>query len=207
VSALCFLDTETTGVHPNRRPWEIAMILRDDMGQREVSIFVGDPDLSDADSFGLKIGRFYERHPQYRGGGNPYSPHFGSDRWEGLRLYPERRAAGIVESWTRGAHIVGAVPSFDTETLSALLRRNELIPAWHYHLIDVEALAVGYLAGQSSVSGVGVTDPRAGNLPWKSDDLSAMCGVEPPTEDERHTALGDARWAMRLYDKIMGDLS
>lgn len=49
---------------------------------------------------------------------------------------------------------------------------------------------------------VGVADEIG--LPWKSDDLSRACGVEPPTEDERHTALGDARWVMRLYDAITG---
>jgi hypothetical protein len=29
------------------------------------------------------------------------------------------------------------------------------------------------------------------------------CGVKPPTEQERHTALGDTRWAMRLYDAVV----
>lgn len=25
-----------------------------------------------------------------------------------------------------------------------------------------------------------------------------------PSEGDRHTALGDARWAMRIYDAVMG---
>lgn len=41
-------------------------------------------------------------------------------------------------------------------------------------------------------------------LPWKSDNVSRVCGVEPPSEQERHTAMGDALWAMRLYDRISG---
>jgi hypothetical protein len=40
------------------------------------------------------------------------------------------------------------------------------------------------------------------SLPWKSHDLSAILGVESAVEDE-HTALGDARWAMRVYDAVM----
>lgn len=38
----------------------------------------------------------------------------------------------------------------------------------------------------------------------RSDDLSRACGVEPPSEEERHTALGDARWVQRWYDHILG---
>lgn len=29
-------------------------------------------------------------------------------------------------------------------------------------------------------------------------------GVQPPSEQDRHTALGDALWAQRLYDAITG---
>ncbi|HTE66667.1 MAG TPA: hypothetical protein VK736_10485, partial [Candidatus Binatia bacterium] len=79
-------------------------------------------------------------------------------------------------------------------------------PAWHYHLIDVEALAVGWLSGLRSETTL-ATGAYAGfvpSLPWDSDDLSRACGVEPASEAERHTALGDARWAMRLYDAIVG---
>jgi hypothetical protein len=32
---LCFVDTETTGVHPGRRAWEVAIIRRDPDGYEE----------------------------------------------------------------------------------------------------------------------------------------------------------------------------
>jgi hypothetical protein len=32
-------------------------------------------------------------------------------------------------------------------------------------------------------------------------------GVESASEDERHTAMGDVRWVMRMYDAIMGSAS
>jgi hypothetical protein len=196
-----FLDTETDGVHPGRKAWEVAMIRRDDDGERATQFYV-EIDLSTADPFGLKVGRFYERHPLGR-----YLS--GLDSALGTSTLSPTHAAMRVARWTHGAHIVGAVPNFDTEVLANLLRAEYLTPAWHYHLIDVENLAVGFLHGASRPVGTVVPDfvTEALALPWKSDDLSRACGVEPPGDDERHTALGDARWAMRLYDKITGGTS
>lgn len=193
---LVFIDTETTGLHADRRPWEIAMIRRDsEHGQRQRTIQIEDVDLSTAELIGLNIGRFYDRHVMH----NFLGPIALAAHRERGFLVKEREAARIVEEWTRGAHIVGAVPNFDTETLAAMLRRHGLCPSWHYHLIDVESLAVGWLhAKGASAEG----SPDALSLPWKSDALSRTCGVEPPTEEERHTAMGDAQWAMRLYDRI-----
>ena len=41
-------------------------------------------------------------------------------------------------------------------------------------------------------------------LPWRSDDLSAALGVEAVSPEERHTAMGDALWAKRIYDRVVG---
>lgn len=183
---IAVIDCETDGVHPGRKPWEIAIIRREPDGTEiEWQAFV-EIDLSAADPFGLRVGRFYERHPFGR------LVSTGDDGGVGDALYPTQAAINVAQL-THGAHIVGAVPNFDTETLAPLLRGHGLIPAWHYHLIDIEALAVGFLAGR----GEPVTPP------WKSDDLSLALGVEPSPEDERHTALGDAKWAMRVYDAVM----
>lgn len=214
MTPIVFLDTETDGVHPGRKVWEVAMIRRDDAGRRETSFFV-DIDLSTADPFGLKVGRFYERHPLGRQLSAAYSndhaasPVWESADWRERNGIPRIAAAAMrVARWTHGAHIVGAVPNFDTEVLATLLRANGLTPSWHYHLIDVEALAVGWINGvgmQAVNDGViAAADLTKTAPPWKSDDLSRAVGVEPPAEDERHTALGDARWAMRLYDAITG---
>lgn len=93
----------------------------------------------------------------------------------------------------------------ETTTLDPMLRRHGLIPAWSYHVVDVSAMALGWLNGRGAAAEHGATDPRLPvTPPWKSDDLSLMCGVEPPGEDDRHTALGDARWALRWYDKLTG---
>lgn len=189
---LAFVDCEATGVHPERRAWEIAVIRREVDGREKEDVWqVSDIDLSQADPFGLNVGRFYERHTHYSG-----RPH-------GVSSFPEHTVARFVEQATRGAHLVGLVPSFDAETLDPMLRRHQLVPAWHYHLIDVEAMAVGWLNGRHAMAEYGATDPRLPiRPPYKSDDLSLMCGVQPPVDDERHTALGDARWAMRWFDAL-----
>lgn len=202
MTPICFADTETDGVHPGRKPWEIALIRRDEHGEREVSFFV-DIDLSTADSFGLRVGRFYDRHPWGRviaglDNGDPVAS------WADPNFKTQLDAARLVAQWTHGTHLVGAVPNFDAEVFDRLLRAHGLCPGWHYHLIDVEALAVGYAAGAGKE--VVYADGSRGPLrpPWKSDSLMQVIGVESPTEEERHTALGDARWAMRAYDAVMG---
>jgi hypothetical protein len=43
---------------------------------------------------------------------------------------------------------VEAFASYDGHSGGSMLRRHQLTPAWHHHLIDVENLAVGYLAAQ-----------------------------------------------------------
>ena len=203
MTPIVFIDTETTSLRPDRRAWEVGMIRRADhrdAGQ-EISFFIhiDDIDLPNADPFALDVGRFWQRHPlavtDARVG---YDVHDFEDTsmWSTLRgeVLDAGTAAQVVRLWTHGAHLVGSVPNFDAEVLAALLRDNWLTPTWHYHLIDVENLAVGWLAGR----GESVLPP------WKSDDLTRRLGVEPATEQERHTALGDARWAMRIYDKVMG---
>ncbi len=182
---LCFIDTETTSLRPDRRAWEIAVILRrpghpDD--ERCWFIDVADLDLGNANLGSLRIGRFFERHPQYCG--DP-GPHDHRAEYDVLRE---------VEALTRNAYLVAAVPSFDAEVLGTRMRACGICPAWHYHLQDFGTLVAGYLAGQ------GKSVPA---LPWEPEDLSRLIGVEPPGEAERHTAVGDARWAARVWDAVL----
>jgi DNA polymerase III epsilon subunit-like protein len=173
---LCAIDTETTSLGPDRRPWEIAVLYRETDGTYEDFVAqVWDVDLSNADPASLKFGKFYERHIRYRA---VYEP---------VPWLREEEAAKHIERITRGATIVGANPSFDTECLSAMLRRHGLIPAWHYRLMDVEALTAGHLGRE------------VGGLAACAEAL----GIPFP-ESEQHTALGDARAALAIYDAILG---
>lgn len=202
---ICFIDTETTSLRPDRRAWDIGMIMRDENGvdiETQFYVSLVDLNLEDADPFSLDVGRFWDRHPHAEsvrdGGAIPYHV-WSLDREGGAWAVPEGAvvsapdAAAIVAAWTHRAHIVGAVPNFDADVLAALLRDNWLTPTWHYHLIDVETLAVGALAARFQVVAP----------PWKPDDLTRRLGVDPPSTTDRHTALGDARWARDVYDAVM----
>jgi hypothetical protein len=177
MSALVFMDTETTGLALTDDIWEFAGIRRrDDGSQAELHLFI------------RHDGRKCQKLPES----------FKIDhqnRYDPEKSVSQAYAAAMIAAFMGGkAHIVGAVPNFDTERITLLLGRFNIKPDWHYHLIDVENLAVGFLA-------------RAGtdvSLPWDSDELSTKLGIDPPT-DARHTAMGDALWAMAMYDRVMGD--
>lgn len=191
MSGLVFMDTETTGLSLDDDVWDFAAIVRASTGDVEVQFFI-EHDLEKAAQLPESFRADHDR------------------RYDPARAYSPAAAAVAIASLTKGAHIVGAVPNFDTERLALLLRANDLRPAWHYHLIDVETLAVGAMAGRwaqahacSAETGMAVEDgPFSIPLPWNSDVLSAAYGVTPPTGD-RHTAIGDARWCRDLYDAVM----
>jgi DNA polymerase III epsilon subunit-like protein len=183
--SVAFIDTETTGLHPVLNPvWDIAVIVDDVEHSWQVKL---PRDLPVGD--GLDVPHITEWVLE-------------NTRWRSVydddsAMHP-RDSAHRFATLVAGRHLVGAVPSFDEERLRAMhIAYVSGVPAptsfpWHYHLVDVEAMAVGYLAAK------GIATP----LPWKSHDLSAALGVVVPVEDE-HTALGDARWAKLLYEAMV----
>lgn len=190
---LAFVDTETTGLDPEQHEvWEVGLILRDNEGVEVEYLWQLPVDLGRAEAMALKVGDFYGRRwPDGIGRENVRVAMTG--RWErGLaksRLSEHQvpEFAQLFAELTHGAHLVGAVPSFDDAFLKRLLRANGACPGWSYHLVDVEALAAGI-----------VQQPP----PWDSSDLSRWVGVDPD-EFEKHTALGDARWAKAIFDAVM----
>ncbi|MEN4464278.1 hypothetical protein LT337_33125 (plasmid) [Mycolicibacterium fortuitum] len=179
---VAFLDTETTGRDRFRRPWEIAIIRRDHTDERAVTIFVAlaDLDLDHADPEALDVSKFYDRHPQFDG-------KLSTDSL----LCSGAEAAAMVHAWTHRARVYGVVPSFDTECLDQLLHRHHLEASWHFQPWDMAVYASGYLAGRG-------LPPQ-----YSSETTSRACGVEPPQGKDRHTAMGDALWVKRWYDKIV----
>lgn len=173
---LVFIDTETTSLRPDRRVWDIGMVVREpDKPDWEHGRFIhsDDLDLGNADPMSLKIGRYYERHPHAKS--------------RALKVQSEYEALCFVEEYTRGAILVGAVPNFDAEVLAARMRANGICPSWHYHLVDVETLAAGALS----------LPP-----PWDFDTVLAAYSLTYD-EADRHTALGDARMVRDLYDAVL----
>lgn len=187
---IVFLDTETTGLALDDDIWEVAAIRRDPDGREtEHHLFI--------------------RHDQDKCDRLPDS--FKADhlrRWDFERSVDPGDAAAYLDPLLSDGrpHVVGAVPNFDTERLALLLRAHGFEPGWHYHLIDVETLAVGWLLGQTiGERNVGLAVPAAG-LPWDSDALSKAVGIAPPVVT-RHTAMGDAQWARAIFDRITGGIN
>lgn len=183
---IAIVDIESTSLRPDRRAWEIAIILRrPGQPDHEQSWFVEwhDLDLGNADLKSLEFGRFYERHPQ----GKRNVPY-------GYALPPSEEDVLLqVEELTRGAILMGSNPSFDAETLAARMRAHGICPSWNYHLEDLPTMAKGWLYG------TGRPLPET----WKSDQISLACGVNPEKYD-RHTALGDCEWIRDLYGIVTG---
>ena len=198
-SPLVFLDTETLGLGLDDPIWEIALIRRETDGAETEHHFLlarpnNAPLTAPADFPEPFASDFAAR---YSIDDPDYTEH--GDLIPILRyLFRDR------------PHVVGAVPNFDTERIAHQLG----VSGWHHHLIDVENLAVGWMAGKefgyrqgydaaSSTDEVIWPPFRPPVLPWDSDALSAAVGVDPE-RFPRHTALGDARWAKAIYDSVMG---
>ncbi len=175
---IAFTDTETLGLDPDKHAiWEVGLVLYDPErrtveGEHLWQIVVDGEQVAAGDPIGMEIGGFDKRYDST------------------TASVPDRFLAEFI-ALTTGAHLAGAVVSFDEERLRRMALRHGHKPGWHYHIIDVEAMALGALAAH------GESFP----LPWKSDPLSARFGVEV-SEDDRHTALGDARWALRLFQSL-----
>lgn len=205
---LVFLDTETTGLAPDSDVWEYGAILRS--GSSNDVEYHGFVQHDPAKCRTLPEPFLSDHHARY--------PRVACGQAPGLTRL---KAAEVLDMLTHGATIVGNVPAFDADHVLRLIRDAAGLPSraarWHYQLVDVEALAVGHLWAMLRCAGItpgilaalGVQPGEEFSVdmvealldpPWDSDLLSRACGVEPPGEGVRHTALGDARWARDLYD-------
>lgn len=200
MSLLVFMDTETTGLSIHDDIWEFAAVKRREDGtESTLHLFIEHDER-----------KCRQLPDSFR---SDHNARFPKDE---ASVASKSEAAKIIGAFfgTSRPHVIGAVPNFDTERVSRLLRIYGAVSRepWHYHLIDVENLAVGYLAGvaKRAIDEADMRGEEPPNVhferlspPWNSDDLSRACGIEPPTT-ARHTAMGDVKWAMALYDAITG---
>lgn len=198
MTPLLFVDVETTGLDPDRHElWEVALIRRDDDGDVEY-LWQLPVNLGWADPIALSIGKFYERHWTDSLNGNPLVINSGrsfADPPFQLLANPYGFAQAFAQA-THGGVFIAANPTFDASFLGPFLRRYEACPGWHYRLVCIESMAVGYLNAADRGG-----DPLP--IPWKGvSDLAERLGV-PVAEETKHSALADARKVRDLYDRVM----
>ena len=191
-SPLAFVDTETTHLDPRSGDvWEIAVIRRRQDGVDSEFVWQVRPDLAAADPAALKIGRFEERFAI-------------PDGWDALEFIPSGPPMRSLipemlfdlQEALSGAIVVGSNPGFDIAFLTKLLQAHGRKLPWHYRPIDIATLAAGYIYGHDR------DFMLRNDRPFSSYWVSREVGVEPPSREDAHTALGDARWARDLYDAV-----
>lgn len=193
MSIVVFVDTETTGLHPDiHKVWEVAAIRRDyAAGTRDVRVWQ------------LPLPSDHRRDPVADAVNG-----FATRRWGADDQTPVPTFLDEFIAFTDGAVLAGAVVSFDEERLRRMAWLWNREPRWHYHLADVENIAVGYLSAYLSDPCAHMSaEQRADMLelvrpPWRSDDLAAALGCSIP-EEERHTAMGDAAMAERMFEAVV----
>lgn len=200
MTLLAFVDCETTALGPLARPWEVAVILR---STEELDVPDGEwlyqveytpsrlPD--GTQSSALKVGGWGTRG--WGTGASVYR--------EALIEQDVATASGgewtIADSLNRlleGVVLIGVGPHFDAAVLSRMFRRHGLPDQpWHYAITDLKSATYGWAVARGMHP----------DLPMSSAELADLAGVEPARVEDRHTALGDARWAVRWWDALHDD--
>jgi hypothetical protein len=195
-TALCFTDTETTHLSADvGHAWEIAVIRRDPDGIETEYLWQLNIDLTDADPQSLDVGRYHQRYA-VPAGVEAIQVMSDGTHWK-LTL---AEMLFDFQDAVRDAILVGSNPGFDDRFLRKLMAANNRKVTWLYRPTCIANLAEGYLWRADPVW---VAEQQEKGL-ISSKALSRRLGVEPPTVDVAHTALGDARWARDVFLAVTG---
>lgn len=194
---IAVVDCETTGLNPTQdRVYEIAAIIRRP-GEPDVEHhwWIDLADLAHLDlsvdgpnATALRVGRFWDRHPQASLAGFVVASTTTEGTWTEMGVHREADVAAELAEILEGAALAGVqIGSFDAPFLAALLARHGLKPTWSYRHLELSSYA-------AAAAGLPVS-PGLGTL------LEAFgIAVDPA---QRHTALGDARLERDLYDAAL----
>lgn len=171
------VDVETSGLDPRVHELiEVGLVFEEDAGTEQVTFSLPfEPELASVDA--LRIN--------------------GWDRRGSRTEFPDRMesvaAAELLHERLHDVHLVGKNPTFDAAFLAAFIDSEiGAPPPWHHRLVDVGALAWGwYCAG-----------PEKWTQPPNVAKVAEMMGI-PIYDEVRHTALGDAAWAYRVFRTIV----
>ncbi|MCW2900734.1 MAG: hypothetical protein JWO67_2999 [Streptosporangiaceae bacterium] len=197
MTTLAFVDTETTHLSPELGDaWEIAVIRRDHDGVETEGLWQVRVPLEHAEEEALRISRYHERFGVPDGCDAISITSYGRPaRTARMRLSLPEMLFDFQEM-VQDAVLVGSNPGFDDRFLRKLLHAHGRKVGWHYRPTCIANLAEGYLWRDRPE----VMAQQKG--PLSSRWLSQQMGVELPTADVAHTALGDARWAKAVFDAV-----
>lgn len=210
----CVIDVESTGLYPEagHEPWEIGLIARDETDgtsrEREY-LWRIKPDLTNADPQALRIGGFYERTNGMLVDPVEHAANLAVKDAEPVWSDPSEVASELAFQLDNSI-VIGANPGFDKDFIRPFLRQHGQAYTAHYRPICVTTFAAGYLFGKSAATshiasgGIDLAFvPEALDPPWSSNAISVEVGVNPQ-DYERHSALGDCRWALAQLDAVIG---
>jgi hypothetical protein len=205
MSRIAFVDVETVTLDAGPDVmWEIGIITRDDNMPDSEWRFQLRPNMAKANPVSLEIGRFKERYELAgkRAQAIAWSPL--NDDAPATMTYGA--LALTLHTLLDGRSVFGICPSFDTLRIGLFLRKQwgdspTYRDPFHYQPHDVEDEVAGYLRALYVHAPQSATGPEVFAVPRPTELLAEAVGVVLKPED-KHTALGDARFARDLYDAV-----
>lgn len=181
-----FLDTETTGLDPDDEIWQLAYILETDKGEL-VKKFDGLIEHRTNPSPWVLGNTDYRKKLMPAAGGKSPSLYSLGEVLAKVKVkteYFDNPICGYMTksetpiSYGTPVYLVGAVPGFDDRIIR---RQSGIDPPWHYHIIDVEALIMGY---------------QGLLVPPSTAELEKITGVK---NSGAHDAMADAQHVRDLF--------
>jgi hypothetical protein len=212
---LAFIDTETTGLDAERHEiWEAAALVF--TGQTPTPIELDEP-LEKGQGYTItKRADGWEEHhwfvtPTQFGTSEPIALEIGHfrERFDFTKACMPNQFAAWFADLTWGKSLIGAIPSFDEERIRRLCKQWGVVYNWHYHLIDIESMMLGWLMGNTNGHQATGHAPfpeftLIDSFPFKHSQLLEPMGIIVP-ESEKHTALGDAKAVREAFMRIFGE--
>ncbi len=165
-----FVDTEATGLdHARHELTEVAWIVRFEDGREEERRYYPTHTTDGADDDALELTHYEER----------IAPRDKTPAKVWLTEFLDH---------AQGAVLVGAVPDFDARHLDLVCRKLGVEPTWDHHLLDVETLALPFIA-------------PGPEMPRSLAKTCAALGL-PHDKDQAHGALYDAQQARAVFDRV-----
>lgn len=169
---LVFIDTETTGLNSRKHEViEIAWIVTTPDAETVIETFAGrmlPEHIETAEPRALEI--------------NGYT----LEKWKAGPVSARGEVAAALHKATMNSILVGHNVSFDEGFVSALMLKEAVVPAWHYHKVDTAAMAWPAFA-TGKLTGVSL------------DKVCAFLGIAQPVKHEAAADVASCRAAYRAF--------